>query len=223
MALEIGNLIDRKINNIAKIMPAVVTKLNDDSVDVEILTRLIDKRTGKYKTVKYLDVPVMFPASYEDAYLRLPVKKGTTGSVYVYDVDISNLIDSGNETAVNAIRTTKHNTSDITFQPDFQTAQKRISIDGNAELRNGSMSVILYPDGKIQIKGASKEVLSVISDFMAKTISNLDLIINDQHILAVPGNAVTHSPVLTGNWSLAVFGLKALMQADKDNLYTMKV
>jgi hypothetical protein len=85
------------------------------------------------------------------------------------------------------------------------------------------MSVVLHADGKIEIKGASKEVLSVVSDFMAKTISNLDLIVNDQHINAVVGAPVTHSPALVTPWSLPVTGYKALMEADKTNLDTMKV
>lgn len=86
----------------------------------------------------------------------------------------------------------------------------------------GKMSVICHPDGKIELKGASQEVLAVVSDFMAKTISNIELIINDQHINAVVGAPVKHSPDLVTNWALPVTGLKALMEETKANLDTMK-
>ena len=175
-AVEINALMDRKINKLKIKAPAVITAVNNDSVDVEILTRYIDKTTGKFKTLRLLDVPVMFPASYEDCYLRLPIKKGTTGSVEYYDLDISTLIDGANETPVNSIRQSKHNEADVVFKPNFQTAKKRISFDDTAELRNGNMSVILHNDGKIEISGASEDMTKLIielSDIVKDIITKL--------------------------------------------------
>lgn len=223
LAVAIKAFVDNAFDIHRKILPAVVLQLNNDnSVDVQILTNSLDEDSGLYKTVKMYDVPIGLISS-GDSYIRLPVAKGTTGSIYVYDVDISGLIANGDETAVNAKYNRKHNLADVVFKPDFQTGKKSIAIDDNSEFKNGDMSVILHPDGKIEIKGASAEVLDVISSFMAKTISNLDLLINDQHINAVVGSPVTHSPTLVGNWSVPVTGLKALMQSDNDNLDTMKV
>lgn len=224
LAKAVIDFITKRVDRVAVKLPAVVTLLNsDNTVNLKILTKEFDKQTGLYVEQQLFDVAVDFPASYEDAYLRLPVKVGTTGTITIFDNDISGLMNGGNETPVEVDTPRRHNLADCKFKPDFQTQKKTIAIDDNAEFRNKDMKIILYPNGKIEIKGASKEVLSVVSDFMAKTISNLDVIVNDQHIKAVVGKPVTHSQTLVENWSLPVFGLKALMEADKDNLDTLKV
>jgi len=232
LAKAVISLVNKRVKDSKSALPCVVTKLNSDStVNLEVLTKSLDEITGEYILVELYDVDVDFPASYEDAYIRFPVKKGTTGSITIYDNDISALMDGGNETPVDVESPRSHNIDDCKFKPDFQTDQKKITIDGNAEFRNNDMSIILYPDGKIEISGATQEMVAVIYSFITNTNSlstNLKLLATNL-MAATTVTALGSSPFTPPTIALLTTDLgnitadDAAIAVDKTNLNTMKV
>ena len=177
LAKAVISLVNKRVKDSKSALPCVVTKLNSDStVNLEVLTKSLDEITGEYDLIELYDVDVDFPASYEDAYIRFPVKKGTTGSITIYDNDISALMDGGNEEPVDVESPRSHNIDDCKFKPDFQTDQKKITIDGNAEFRNGSMKVILHSDGSIELSGVTEDWIKLVGklgDYIQEVITNL--------------------------------------------------
>jgi hypothetical protein len=209
-------------------LPCVVTRLNSDSsVNLKVLTKEFDKQTGKYVEQQMFDVAVDFPASYEDAYLRFPVKVGTTGTITVFDNDISGLMNGGNETPVDVDTPRRHNIADVKFKPDFQTQKKTIAIDGNAEFRNKDMSIILYPNGKIEIKNASnKELVDIVSTYMEKMTAVMDGVVTDT--LTVTGTANLGTGTVTGTAThvaplVTWVADKLVLDTAKSDIDTMKV
>jgi len=232
LAKAVISLVNKRVKDSKSALPCVVTKLNSDStVNLEVLTKSLDEITGEYILVELYDVDVDFPASYEDAYIRFPVKKGTTGSITIYDNDISALMDGGNETPVDVESPRSHNIDDCKFKPDFQTDQKKITIDANAEFRNKDMSIILYPDGKIEIKGASgKEMVAILYSFMTNVNSlstNLKLLATNL-MAATTVTALGASPFTPPTIALLTTDLgnittdDANILTDKTDLFNLK-
>lgn len=228
LAKAVIDFITKRVDRVAVKLPAVVTLLNsDNTVNLKILTKEFDKQTGLYVEQQLFDVAVDFPASYEDAYLRLPVKIGTTGTITIFDNDISGLMNGGNETPVDVDTPRRHNLADCKFKPDFQTQKKTIAIDENAEFRNKDMSIILYPNGKIKIKNVSnKELITILSTYMDKVTSVLNSVITDT--LTVTGTANLTSGAVTGTaihvapattWTAD----KLVLDNAKSDIDTMKV
>jgi hypothetical protein len=218
LAKAIIDFINKRVDSIPVKLPCVVTRLNSDSsVNLKVLTKEFDKQTGKYVEQQMFDVAVDFPASYEDSYLRFPVKVGTTGTITVFDNDISGLMNGGNETPVDVDTPRRHNIADVKFKPDFQTQKKTITIDNNAEFRNKDMSVILYPNGKIEIKGTTSEVMDLISKYMGY-ISDVTNALTTATVATMLG------PQTLDPATIATLTAKyALMQSDKTLFDAMKV
>jgi hypothetical protein len=97
-------------------------------------------------------------------------------------------------------------------------ANRSTATDGNVRLFNGDMEIELHPDGKISIKGGSKEMLSIIADFMNSAITTLDNLVNDAHVVPVGGGSGTHSVETVGAWATPLTGGKALLEKAKDDL-----
>ena len=225
LAKAVISLVNKRVKDSKSALPCVVTKLNSDStVNLEVLTKSLDEITGEYDLIELYDVDVDFPASYEDAYIRFPVKEGTTGSITIYDNDISALMDGGNETPVDVESPRSHNIDDCKFKPDFQTDQKKITIDANAEFRNGALKILIAPDGTLSITGkSSKEVMEIITRFMDNAIGDLESIINDTLVVnAVAGTGV-HSVALIADWVLPAVGSKAVLVKSKTDMEELTI
>lgn len=141
---EVIDFVNRKIGALQINLPAVVTKVNGNKVNVDVMTRTMVTLTGEYRTVSLMDVPVQMWVGYKSG-IKLPIKKGVTGKVTVYDIDISKLINAGNETPVNESSPKRHDISSAVFTPDFQTSKKAVTLNDNLEINNDKMTIILYP------------------------------------------------------------------------------
>lgn len=221
LARAIVEFVKDSVSNMPVAIPAVVEAYHPERQTADIRLLLSRKlRNGDYDDpTKYVlpEIPVQQFAADDDCFLYLPVEKDTTGILLTMDCDLWAWVIGNSEGTRRTFSDRTHDLSDSVFMPGIRrntAAVRPTSLnDLDAEFKNGSMRVTLHPDGKIEIKGASAEVIAVLSDAIGKTISNFDALYADAH-----GGFAAHASAAA--WA---GGLKAAFTATKAQLDTMKV
>ena len=153
-------------------------------------------------------VPVQHPsANGGKAFIHLPIKKGDLGTAIFCDRSIDRWL-AGKGEIITPDDPRHHDLSDAVFIPGvlpFSQALQGILAD-DMMMVNDSMKVILYPDGKISIEGATAEIVTVLSDLI-------------QHVH--DSTMVTTCPAGAGT-GLMDPATKAILTADKTKLDTLK-
>jgi len=151
-------------------LPGTVVSISGDKADIQInIRKKLKNGTAEDRPV-LSDVPIKRPRSDGgNAYLHLPIKKGDTGSIEFSQRSLDEWLVSGGNVTPKSTRL--NSMSDATFTPGLYPFNNQTSEDpDNVVLKNGSMSLELYPDGKIKISGASQDFLSLMSDFIQTMI-----------------------------------------------------
>jgi hypothetical protein len=208
---ELERIFDKLKSQIKVAIPCEVVKYDHTKQVVEVKTE-----NGKIIP----NIPIFQMTNNGVSGLFVPVSKGCYGALLSFDEDLSAYLNN----AKSSYTTRKHDISDSYFIAGFTPKGSRATAtDGNTRIFNGDMEIELHPDGKIKIKGASKEVLAVIADFMGNVISNMESIINDAHVVPVGGGSGTHSAALTGGWVVPITGGKAVLQSIKSDLEDLTI
>lgn len=148
-------------------LPAIVESFDaaNQSVSVKLAVNEKENQTGEYFNNNSLILPeirVVFPASSNTSFLTFPIKKGDTGTLTVCDCDIENFL-AGDGSITDAISERRHDLTDCFFIPGFFPDSKTINCDpDNIKLKNGNMTIVLDPDGKISITGSADEMITLI-------------------------------------------------------------
>lgn len=218
----IFNIISKMLLEFKVAMPAKIISFDSIKCLAECKIMLkkkeIDSDYTDYPIIN--DVPVMF-AHAQNALFYLPVQAGDDGLLIFIDRSLENFLAKNHNNTIAAQDSRNHHISDAIFFPvNFQPIYNNPTIpaDNTAGLINGEMSLILHPTGKIEIKGASDEVLNLISSFWNNLISIINSIIIDT--LVVNGTAATHSPALITLWTDTT---KILLDNLKTRLDAIKV
>jgi len=153
------------------VMPAKVESidLSAGKATCKIMIKKLNPETQEYTDYPLVnDVPVTFPHA-QDALLWLPVKAGDDGILLFCDRSLENFLAKTHDNTIAPSKENVHHIEDAIFIPcNLQPFSKQPTIpdDNSAGLKNGQMSIVLHPTGKIEIKGASAEVLAVLSSMM---------------------------------------------------------
>jgi len=117
------------------------------------------------------DVPVLLPRSDGgEAYLQLPIKRGDTGLLAFSQRSMDEWLIEGGNKAPKSVR--MNDKSDAIFIPGLYPFNNTVSENNdNVVLKNGNMSIELYPNGKIKIEGATQDFLSLMNDTLSSLIS----------------------------------------------------
>lgn len=119
------------------------------------------------------DVPVQWPsAAGGSSYLHLPLAKGDLGVAIFCERSIDAwLHGKGQMVAPNDPR--HHHLSDAVFVPGVRPFGAALADAGaqNAVLQNGQMRIELAPDGKISIRGAAEEFLTIVDSILNHLIN----------------------------------------------------
>lgn len=155
-------------------MPARVEKYNKDQqkVDVQPLLRRRYKKGTTVNLPVITGVPVQWHSANDGAsYLVLPLKKNDTGWLSFSDRSLDSWL-AGKGTITTPDSPRHHDLSDAVFQPGLRTFPNPLTIanGNNAYLKNGNITLELFPDGKIKIEGSAEEMLDTISTFMEEVI-----------------------------------------------------
>ena len=160
----IKEAINASLINVHTSLPARVEKYSEGKADVVILIkRNINDEIIEYP--KLTDVPVMQPRSNDGkSFLSLPIKKGDTGMVSFIERSIDKWLVNGQSTDPEDAR--KFDLSDAIFTPGLYPFSKPLKYESKeaTELKNDKSQLILWPDGKIELKGNNVDLLSIISD-----------------------------------------------------------
>ena len=219
----IRRMIKSGVDNLAIAVPCIVEKFNTvqtgntsaQSVDLKFACREHIGQDGEYTEADVIipSVRVQFPQTSATCFISLPIKKGTPGMLHLCDCDISTWLTTGEIQPVDSDR--RHDLNDSYFvpglMPDKNVGQGISATD--MILRNDSMKIEIDPTGKIAITGGTGEMLSLISDYMDKANSMIDLMVNDAFV--TPAGAGAHSPATITAWNSIV---KAQMTLDKTKL-----
>jgi hypothetical protein len=209
-------------------IPAVVEAYYPARQSADIRLLLSRKlRDGSYDDPRQWvlpEIPVQQFAAGDDCYLYLPVSKGTTGTLLTMDCDLWAWVLGDSDTTRKAFTDRRHDLSDSVFMPGIrrQGSPAKPSTTTNAELRNGSMRVTLHPSGKIEIAGATQEMVAVLSG----AIGHVGEIVTHLQTFATACAAAVVEPALAPaatalNGSLGTDATN--IAADKAKLDTMKV
>lgn len=152
-------------------LPGTVVNYADGKADIQINIKKKFK-DGTNEDIDVLsDVPVWLPRSDGgNAYLQLPIKEGDTGLIAFSQRSMDDWLVSGGNVLPRSTR--MNSESDAIFFPGLYPFNN--VVDENADnvvLKNNSMSIELYPDGKIKISGATSDFLSLMNDTLASLIS----------------------------------------------------
>lgn len=154
-------------------IPAKVLKYNAKTCTVDVKIGVKRKFVGEdYKEYPIIpDVPVRFMRSAgSTAILRLPIKKGDTGLLLFTQRSIEKWLVSKDVVEPDDPRI--FDISDATFAPDLvQDHKAKVSENDSVELSYGKMSIELWPDGKIEIKGATDDFVTIVHDLIDGLIS----------------------------------------------------
>lgn len=230
LARAIIGYVDDAVASMPVAIPAVVEKYYPAKQCADIRLLLSRKlRGGAYDDPRKFvlpEIPVQQFAAADDCYLYLPVEKGTTGTLLTMDCDLWAWVLGKSDDTRKTYSDRTHDLSDSVFLPGVrrQAAAVKPADSENVELRNDKMRVTLHPDGKIEIAGATKEVVAAISSFMGKAISVFSGIVNDtlavtNAVPAVPGAVTAIHVAALATWAAD----QAALQGYKTDLDTMKV
>ena len=208
-------------------MPGKVVSFDGTRAKVQPLFKAVLKpNTDAISLPEIVDVPVCFPVSNgSSTYITLPIKEGDTGTLTFFDRDMAAwLYGDGKEVEPETLRI--HDLTDATFTPDLTPFSKAIGADtDNLEVVNNSMSIVLHPNGKIEIKGTTAEMVAVLSSALGN-ISSFYTNLQSQ-VLIANGTCPSGGGALTGGTASFVAGAftadKVALDADKTNLDTLKV
>lgn len=154
-------------------IPAKVVSYDPKKCTVDVLIGLKRKFVGEqYKEYPIIpEVPVRFQRSAgAKAILRFPIKKGDTGLLLFSERSLEKWLVSTDTVEPDDPRI--FDISDATFAPDLvQDHQAEVSSNDSLELAYGKMSLELWPDGKISIKGAQEEFVSLVHSLLSELIS----------------------------------------------------
>ena len=166
-------------------------KFEDEPVDLPVIT----------------SVPVQWPsANGGAAFIHLPLKAGDLGWVVFAERSIDTYL-AGEGDSVSPEDPRHHNLSDAVFIPGGLPFKKALSISSpdNMILKNNNMTIEIDPSGKIKIKGAAQELLTVLDSFMTNVIG---------------ANVLVGSGSSAGTWPLDPATIVNLT-ADQTNLQTL--
>jgi hypothetical protein len=205
-------------------IPAVVEAYYPARQSADIRLLLSRKlRDGSYDDPRQWvlpEIPVQQFAAGDDCYLYLPVSKGTTGTLLTMDCDLWAWVLGDSDTTRKAFTDRRHDLSDSVFMPGIrrQGSPAKPSTTTNAELRNGSMRVMRRDSGKIEIAGASAEVIAVLST----AFGSLSTAFNEMSTSA-PFVDIATGNLIPLTAQLAIQNAKSACDTAKTNLDTMKV
>lgn len=121
---------------------------------------------------KLVDVPVMFPRTNGGkSFLSMPIKKGDTGLVIFTERSIDRWKVGGG--IVDPKDTRKFDLSDAVFIAGLYDFSKPLNYSNSEaiELVNDKASIILHPDGKIEFKGVSEDLVKIVESVIDNLIS----------------------------------------------------
>ena len=122
-------------------------------------------------TAELLDVVVQWPSVGPDSFLTFPLVAGTYGLIHFNERATGNwLMNGGDNTPEDHRRFTL---SDAWFVPGGAPVGKMPSADpDNIVLHNGKAEMILTPDGKFSMTGASgEELVTILNDLITQLLS----------------------------------------------------
>jgi hypothetical protein len=153
---ELERIFDKLKSQIKVAIPCEVIKYDHTKQVVEVKTE-----NGKIIP----NIPIFQMTNNGVSGLFVPVSKGCYGALLSFDEDLSAYISN----AKSSYTTRKHDISDSYFIAGFTPKGSRLTLaDGKCGLKNDNMSVVLYPDGKIEIKNNTAELLAQIVDILGK-------------------------------------------------------
>lgn len=157
-------------------LPAKIQKYDHATQKADVIPLL----KKKYKfDAEPKDLPVItnVPVQWQSAnagasFIHLPLKAGDLGWVVFAERSIDTWL-AGEGDSVSPEDPRHHHLSDAIFMPGGLPFKKALSISNpdNMELKNDKMSIEIDPSGKIKIKGATQELLTVIDSFMTNVIN----------------------------------------------------
>ena len=207
-------------------MPGKVVSFDGTKAKVQPLFKtVLSPDTAAVSLPEIVDVPVCFPVSNgSSSYITVPIKAGDTGTLTFFDRDMARWL-YGNGEQVEPENLRIHDLTDASFTPDLTPFDKAIGADtDNLEVVNDNMSIVLHPDGKVEIKGTTAEMVSVLSSAFSNISSFMGN--NIGGTIAVSGVTVG-AGAATGVWNPATLALlnadKTAFDLDKTNLDTLKV
>ena len=145
-------------------------KPKEGKVDVEIgiKRKYFGETATPYPIIP--DVPIRFQRSAGgQAFMRFPIKKGDTGLLTFSERSIEKWLISKDSVDPDDPRI--FDISDATFSNDLvQDHLAEMKDEDSVEIGYGEMSMVLWPDGKIEFKGASEDFMSLFVDLISEMI-----------------------------------------------------
>lgn len=149
---ELERIFDKLKSQIKVAIPCEVIKYDHTKQVVEVKTE-----NGKIIP----NIPIFQMTNNGVSGLFVPVSKGCYGALLSFDEDLSAYINN----AKSSYTTRKHDISDSYFIAGFTPKGSRLTLaDGKCGLKNDNMSVVLHPDGKIEIKGNTEDFVKLINE-----------------------------------------------------------
>jgi len=187
--------------------PVRVEKYYSDTQKVDVVPLLKKKYTDGTESLLPVisDVPIEWPVvNNGKSYIIMPLKAGDTGKVVFCDRSLDRWL-AGDGSPTSPLDPRIHDLSDCVFWPGMRPFKKSIKVDdsNNLYVTNDQMMIELFPDGKVRIKGGSKELINILSSWMGHVIS---------------GKILTGTAV--GVWLTST---STQLQSDKSGLDSLKV
>lgn len=212
--------IDKKIKNSVVAYPAKVIKSTASSQKVDVQLMVYEEEA---EAIIIPNVEALQLKMSANIHLYQPIEVGTQGIIIALDRQSSVFYEAGTDAAQKVNTDRSHDLSDCVFIPGFWQTSKACTptTEGTTELKNSSMKITLHPSGKIEIKGASKELITVLSD----TLGHLITLVTHLSTFATAAGASTIDTIIAGAASTlqtALVGDGLNISADKTNLDTLK-
>lgn len=163
------NAINARLLDVHTALPAEIVSYEKGKATVKILIkRKINGDLMEFPPIT--DVPVLQPRSNGGkSFISMPIKKGDTGMLTFQERSIDKWLIAGGSVDPNDTR--KFDLSDAVFTPGLYPDDNRLEYENkNAlEVTNDQCSFILHPDGRMELKGASEDLVGVF----ASVVDNL--------------------------------------------------
>lgn len=165
---------DGSIGKINTGIPGEIITYDSSSGTAEVQISIKRQYDGEepFDIPPLINVPVSIPmSSAGKAYLSVPIKKGDTGLIHFCHRSIDRWLQQGGQ--VEPGDTRRFDISDAVFVPGLSPTSNRRNFDTkNVELKNDRMSIIMHPDGKIEIKGRSEDFLKIVDELITALINS---------------------------------------------------
>ncbi|MCP4481424.1 MAG: hypothetical protein GY817_01160 [bacterium] len=165
-----NRIISMRLASLNTVMPAIIDKFDAENKTCDVTPVFKKKYINEDNALQLpviQNVPIVFPQT-SNSIISLPMKRGDSVLLVFSQRSLEDWKTKGG--ILEPADKRKHNINDAIAIPGVFPIGQGLKADNSAiKVQNGDLTVLVYEDGKIEIKNTAGELVSILSDLCEET------------------------------------------------------